>query len=126
MSKEQEVIELVSDDEDSAKSSKSKSSALSSQCINFKCKSGKDMIPSPSFALAFYGANTVKKKKRRICKVCFEEALEYQKVISQIELINNTIDFFINFFKIILDISLSFGRSQASVGMSIARSFNGS
>lgn len=88
MNKEQEVIELVSDDEDSTKSNKLKCSALSIQCINFKCKSGKDMIPSPSFALAFYGANTVKKKKRRICKVCFEEALDYQKVKLKFEVVN--------------------------------------
>lgn len=78
-----EVIELVSDDEASEDNFKENKSPkiCNSNCINFKCTSGVDMKIAPSFACAYYGVNTEKKKKRVICKKCFEAALEHQKVL---------------------------------------------
>ncbi|XP_031841422.1 SET domain bifurcated histone lysine methyltransferase eggless isoform X2 [Nomia melanderi] len=76
-----EVIELVSDEEaaeDSTKKNKSPK-ICNSNCINFQCSSGVEMRSAPSFACAFYGVNTEKKKKRLICKKCFNAALDHQK-----------------------------------------------
>ncbi|OAD54674.1 Histone-lysine N-methyltransferase eggless [Eufriesea mexicana] len=76
-----EVIELVSDDEiseDNTKGNKS-SKICNTNCINFQCSSGVDMKLAPSFACAFYGVNTEKKKERMICRKCFNAALEHQK-----------------------------------------------
>ncbi|KAK2580401.1 hypothetical protein KPH14_006152 [Odynerus spinipes] len=77
-----EVIELVSDEEvsdNNIKDSKT-SKVCNSTCINFRCYSGKDMKLAPSFACAYYGVNTEKKKKQRlICKQCFDVALDHQK-----------------------------------------------
>lgn len=77
-----EVIELVSDEEateDNTKENKSPK-IYNSTCINFQCSSGLDMKVAPSFACAFYGVNTEKKKKRMICKKCFTASLDHQKV----------------------------------------------
>ncbi|XP_076163343.1 SET domain bifurcated histone lysine methyltransferase eggless [Ptiloglossa arizonensis] len=76
-----EVIELVSDEEateDNTKENKSPK-IYNSTCINFQCSSGLDMKVAPSFACAFYGVNTEKKKKRMICKKCFTASLDHQK-----------------------------------------------
>ncbi|XP_046146084.1 histone-lysine N-methyltransferase eggless [Osmia bicornis bicornis] len=76
-----EIIELVSDDEtqgDKVKRS-SGSKICKSNCINFQCSSGMDMKSAPSFACAFYGVNVEKKKERKICKQCFDAALDHQK-----------------------------------------------
>ncbi|CAK9831696.1 Histone-lysine N-methyltransferase eggless [Anthophora retusa] len=76
-----EVIDLGSDDEASKNNMKKNrgSKSYNSNCINFQCSSGVDMKPAPSFACAFYGVNTEKKKERMICKKCFNDALEHQK-----------------------------------------------
>lgn len=74
-----EVIELMSDEDE--KSKKSKSKVCNSNCVNFKCRSGRNMTVAPSFACAFYGVPLEKKKKRIICKECFNVALQHQKVI---------------------------------------------
>ncbi|XP_003700184.1 SET domain bifurcated histone lysine methyltransferase eggless [Megachile rotundata] len=76
-----EIIELVSDDETSEDKVKKNSGSkiYKSNCINFQCCSGVDMKSAPSFACAFYGVNTEKKKIRKICKKCFEAALDHQK-----------------------------------------------
>ncbi|XP_054001755.1 histone-lysine N-methyltransferase eggless [Hylaeus anthracinus] len=76
-----EVIELVSDEEkaeDNTKENKNPK-VYNSTCINFQCTSGADMRSAPSFACAFYGVNTEKKKTRMICKSCFTAALDHQK-----------------------------------------------
>lgn len=77
-----EVIELVSDDEASEDNMKENKSPkiCNSNCINFQCSSGVDMRSAPSFACGFYGVNTEKKKKRMICRKCFNAALDHQKV----------------------------------------------
>ena len=77
-----EIIELVSDDEVSKDNTKrNRSSKIgNTNCINFQCSSGVDMKLAPSFACAFYGVNTEKKKERMICTKCFNAALEHQKV----------------------------------------------
>lgn len=78
-----EVIELVSDDEaleDNTKKENRTSKICNTNCINFQCSSGFDMKLAPSFACAFYGVNTEKKKMRMICRQCFNAALEHQKV----------------------------------------------
>lgn len=78
-----EVIELVSDDEaleDNTKKESRTSKICNTNCINFQCSSGFDMKLAPSFACAFYGVNTEKKKMRMICRQCFNAALEHQKV----------------------------------------------
>ncbi|XP_011144404.1 histone-lysine N-methyltransferase eggless isoform X2 [Harpegnathos saltator] len=79
--KDMEVIELVSDEDQSdGTANKNKSKVCNSNCINFKCESGVDMIPAPSFACAYYGVtNDKKKKKRVICKKCFSTALQHQQ-----------------------------------------------
>ena len=76
-----EVIELVSDDEASEDYMKENKSPkiCNSNCINFQCSSGVDMRSAPSFACGFYGVNTEKKKKRMICRKCFNAALDHQK-----------------------------------------------
>lgn len=78
-----EVIELVSDEElpnNKVKNAKI-SKTCNTNCINFKCNSGVDMKPAPSFACAYYGINTEKRKRPKlICKQCFNMALEHQKV----------------------------------------------
>lgn len=77
-----EVIEIVSDEEVLEKNIKNSktSKVYNSNCINFKCCSGKDMKPAPSFACSYYGVNIEKKKKQRvICKQCFDIALNHQK-----------------------------------------------
>ncbi|KAI4479208.1 hypothetical protein M0804_011347 [Polistes exclamans] len=77
-----EVIELVSDEEVSNNKMKTTkiSKTCNTNCINFKCNSGIDMKPAPSFACAYYSVNTEKKKKPKvICKQCFDIALEHQK-----------------------------------------------
>lgn len=73
-----EVIELMSDEEEK-NTRKAKSKVYNSNCINFKCRSGINMKVAPSFACAFYGVSLEKKKKRIICKECFDNALEHQK-----------------------------------------------
>ncbi|KAL2725053.1 histone-lysine N-methyltransferase eggless-like [Vespula squamosa] len=77
-----EVIELVSDEElpkNKVKTPKI-SKTCNNNCINFKCNSGVDMKPAPSFACAYYGINTEKRKRPKvICKQCFNMALEHQK-----------------------------------------------
>ncbi|XP_017794923.1 PREDICTED: histone-lysine N-methyltransferase SETDB1 [Habropoda laboriosa] len=76
-----EVINLGSDDEaleDNRKKNKG-SKSCNSNCINFQCSSGVNMKSAPSFACAFYGVNTEKKKERMICRKCFDDALEHQK-----------------------------------------------
>lgn len=78
-----EVIELVSDDEaleGNTKKENRSSKICNTNCINFQCSSGFNMKLAPSFACAFYGVNTEKKKMRMICKQCFNAALEHQKV----------------------------------------------
>lgn len=80
-----EVIELMSDEDPSEESGKKdKSKTCNTNCINFKCRSGVNMKPAPSFACSYYGitAEKRKKKKRIICKECFDAALEHQKVYS--------------------------------------------
>ncbi|EZA49535.1 hypothetical protein DMN91_006300 [Ooceraea biroi] len=75
-----EIIELMSDEELSDKHSKrAKSKLCNSNCVNFKCCSGVGMKLAPSFACAFYGVVDKKKKKRLICKQCFDVALRHQK-----------------------------------------------
>ncbi|XP_068979687.1 histone-lysine N-methyltransferase eggless [Bombus flavifrons] len=76
-----EVIELVSDDEASGDNTQKNRSSIicNSNCVNFECSSGVDMKLAPSFACAFYGVNTEKKKQRMICTKCFIVALEHQK-----------------------------------------------
>ncbi|XP_050588559.1 histone-lysine N-methyltransferase eggless isoform X2 [Bombus affinis] len=76
-----EVIELVSDDEASGDNTQKNRNSIicNSNCVNFECSSGVDMKLAPSFACAFYGVNTEKKKKRMICTKCFIVALEHQK-----------------------------------------------
>lgn len=79
--KDMEVIELVSDEDqsdDGAKNNKPK--GYNSNCINFKCQSGIGMNLAPSFACAYYGVTDRKKKKREICKECFDIALQHQQV----------------------------------------------
>ncbi|XP_012288677.1 histone-lysine N-methyltransferase eggless [Orussus abietinus] len=77
---ETDVIELGSDEEIKKAKKKDKSSKpCHSNCINFECRSGVDMVMAPSFACAFYGVNTAKKKKRLICQTCFNNALEHQQ-----------------------------------------------
>ncbi|XP_058793331.1 histone-lysine N-methyltransferase eggless isoform X2 [Phymastichus coffea] len=74
-----EVIDLDSDD-DVQTVQKDKKKSCNTNCINFTCTSGQDMRPAPSFAIAFYGVNTTKKKKKRhICKICFDIALNHQE-----------------------------------------------
>lgn len=77
-----EIIELVSDDETQGDKVKrnSGSKICKSNCINFQCSSGMDMKSAPLFACAFYGVNAEKKKERKICKICFDAALDHQKV----------------------------------------------
>jgi histone-lysine N-methyltransferase SETDB1 len=76
-----EIIELMSDEELPDRNVKrTKSKVCNSNCINFKCCSGIDMKLAPSFACAFYGVIDKKKKKRVICKQCFNAALQHQKV----------------------------------------------
>lgn len=75
-----EVIELMSD-EDEKSNKKTKSKMGNSNCVNFKCRSGINMTMAPSFACAFYGVSLEKKKKRIICKECFDVALQHQRVI---------------------------------------------
>lgn len=77
-----EVIELMSDEDENT--GKSKSKACNSNCVNFKCRSGINMKTAPSFACAFYGVSIEKKKKRVICKECFDAALQHQRVILRI------------------------------------------
>lgn len=72
-----EVIELMSDEDENTEKSK----VCNSNCINFKCRSGLNMIIAPSFACAFYGVSIEKKKKRVICKECFDAAMQHQRVI---------------------------------------------
>ncbi|XP_032664339.1 histone-lysine N-methyltransferase SETDB1 [Odontomachus brunneus] len=75
-----EIIELVSDEDQSDEGAKkSKPKAFSSNCINFKCKSGIAMKPAPSFACAYFGVTDKKKKKREICRECFGTALKHQQ-----------------------------------------------
>ncbi|XP_018371406.1 PREDICTED: histone-lysine N-methyltransferase SETDB1 isoform X1 [Trachymyrmex cornetzi] len=77
-----EIIELMSD-EDEKKTRKTKSKGYNSNCVNFKCCSGINMKVAPSFACAFYGVSLEKKKKRIICKECFDAALQHQKQLVQ-------------------------------------------
>ncbi|KAG5343984.1 SETB1 methyltransferase, partial [Acromyrmex heyeri] len=77
-----EIIELMSD-EDEKKTRKTKSKGYNSNCVNFKCRSGINMKVAPSFACAFYGVSLEKKKKRIICKECFDAALQHQKQLVQ-------------------------------------------
>lgn len=70
-----EVIELMSDEDENTEKSK----ACNSNCVNFKCRSGIDIKIAPSFASAFYGVSIEKKKKRVICKECFDAALQHQR-----------------------------------------------
>lgn len=85
-----EVIELVSDEDQSDEGAKkNKPKAISSNCINFKCQSGIDMKLAPSFACAYFGVTDKKKKKREICKECFGTALQHQQVcVILFEIIN--------------------------------------
>lgn len=77
-----EVIELMSDDDEESTRKTQTSKVCNNNCVNFKCHSGKDMMMAPSFACAFYGIRLEKKKKKRmICKECFDIALRHQKVI---------------------------------------------
>lgn len=80
MSKEAEIIDLDSD-EDVKDKDKEKKKSGNVNCINFKCSSGKDMRPAPSFACSFYAVNMTKKKKRFICQICLDDALDHQDVI---------------------------------------------
>ena len=80
---ETEVINLDSDDDDVTTKNKSKKKTCNSNCINFKCTSGLNMRPAPSFACSFYGVNMAKKKKRHICESCLENALNHQEVINK-------------------------------------------
>lgn len=85
-----EIIELMSDEDEKSKK-KTRSKVCNSNCVNFKCRSGINMTVAPSFACAFYGVSLEKKKKRIICKECFDVALKHQKVIfSHIARINIT------------------------------------
>ncbi|KAL6259594.1 hypothetical protein P5V15_009511 [Pogonomyrmex californicus] len=78
MAQSMEIIELMSDEEETVKKTKSK--VCNSNCVNFKCSSGVDMRLAPSFACAFYGVSLEKKKKKRvICKECFDAALKHQR-----------------------------------------------
>lgn len=73
---------MISDEEQSdVITKKSKPRGYNSNCINFKCQSGIDMKPAPSFACAYFGVTNEKKKKKRvICKACFNIALQHQQV----------------------------------------------
>ncbi|KAL0130171.1 hypothetical protein PUN28_002046 [Cardiocondyla obscurior] len=73
-----EIIELLSDDDEKS-TKKIKSERCNNKCVNFDCRSGVNMKVAPSFACAFYNVSLEKKKKRIICKECFEKALEQQK-----------------------------------------------
>jgi len=79
MAQNMEIIELMSDEDENTEKPKSK--ACNSNCVNFKCRSGINMMVASSFACAFYGVSIEKKKKRVICKECFEAALQHQRVI---------------------------------------------
>lgn len=64
--KPMEIIELDCEEDMSTQKSKNadrNSKKIMSTCINFKCISGIDMKKAPSFACAYYGVNSVKKKK---------------------------------------------------------------
>lgn len=91
-----EIIDLMSDEDLSdGNAKKDKSKTCNSNCINFKCHSGVNMKLAPSFACAFYGITEKKKKKKRvICKECFDAALEHQKVYKIIR-INRVFVYFI-------------------------------
>jgi hypothetical protein len=82
MSKSQqaEIIDLDSEDDVANSKDKDKKKGIAN-CINFKCSSGVDMKPAPSFTCSFFGVNMMKKKKRFICKVCLDIALDHQEVL---------------------------------------------
>ncbi|XP_070168553.1 histone-lysine N-methyltransferase eggless isoform X1 [Polyergus mexicanus] len=75
MTQDMEIIELMSDEDENTEKSK----VCNSNCINFKCRSGLNMIIAPSFACDFYGVSIEKKKKRVICKECFDAAMQHQR-----------------------------------------------
>ncbi|KAK0175942.1 hypothetical protein PV328_000131 [Microctonus aethiopoides] len=83
--KPMEIIELDCEEDMSTRKSKNadrNSKKIMSTCINFKCISGIDMKKAPSFACAYYGVNSVKKKKRFICQKCFDAAIEHQEMLA--------------------------------------------
>ncbi|XP_012264079.2 histone-lysine N-methyltransferase SETDB1 [Athalia rosae] len=78
-----EIIELVSDEEQHATRNKRvKSKGCTNNCINFKCKSGVNMKPAPSFACLFYGSTSNKKKKHQICEECLDVVLNHQEELA--------------------------------------------
>lgn len=80
-----EVIELDSEDEATTSKvnvEKKKPTPTNAKCINFKCTSTVNKKTAPSFACAYYGVNTVKKKKRFICQKCLEAAIEHQELLA--------------------------------------------
>ena len=78
-----EIIELISDEEtDNEKRNEKKLKTCNTNCINFRCTSGVYMKTAPTFACTFYGVNLAKKKKKRlICELCLNDALQHQQVI---------------------------------------------
>ncbi|XP_001603698.1 histone-lysine N-methyltransferase SETDB1 [Nasonia vitripennis] len=82
MAKEAEVIDLDSDEDvKDVKDVKERRKPGNVNCINFKCTSGESMKPAPSFACSFYSVNMTKKKKRFICQVCLDDALDHQDIL---------------------------------------------
>ncbi|KAJ8687450.1 hypothetical protein QAD02_023244 [Eretmocerus hayati] len=80
MAKVAEIINLDSDDDEVLIEEKEKKKkSCNANCINFKCSSGVDMRLAPTFACSYYGVNMTKKKKRFICRICLDIALDHQE-----------------------------------------------
>lgn len=86
-------VQTVAKDKDKENDGKNEKKSCNPNCINFKCDSGEDMKPAPSFAIAFYGVNMSKKKKkkRHICKSCLDTALDHQEVSFVLHILSDVV-----------------------------------
>ncbi|XP_044261529.1 histone-lysine N-methyltransferase eggless-like [Tribolium madens] len=97
-SKNPDVVVLDDDEEEPVPSKKPKKpeedvevidlveKSVNSKCINYACKSGKDLLVAPNLCLSYYRVKNSGKGNKEVCTECYEIAIrEYDMLASELQ-----------------------------------------
>lgn len=55
-------------------------------CINYSCKSGKELIVAPSFCLSYYRVKSSNKIEKKVCSECYKIAVKmYDSLVNEMK-----------------------------------------
>ncbi|XP_045465394.1 histone-lysine N-methyltransferase eggless isoform X2 [Harmonia axyridis] len=93
-----DVVVLDDDDDSSDRAANKKSNGvieavinlvsdkISGDCINYSCKSGKELMDAPSFCLSYYRVKSSNKINKRVCIDCYKIAVKmYDSLVTELK-----------------------------------------